>query len=146
MKVPGLRSPHDKIGGIVYFARMLDKIRLHAQGKLPADYRDNLGSGLDDRCVKLLHVNYAGLVERVKQGGSDDEILTWCFQTGRKPSDEEIEIWNDFMRKRGWRDVGSKRLAERLKESGFERRTDIETFFDFIDADEGRPLRDWAAG
>jgi gluconokinase len=35
MNVTGLRSPHDKTGGIVYFGRMIDKIRLHAEGRLP---------------------------------------------------------------------------------------------------------------
>lgn len=146
MKVPGLRSPHDKVGGIVHFARMLDKIRLHAEDKLPPEYRDNLGTGFDLRCCTLLGVQYEDVVARVKLSGTDEDILTWCFEQGHKPSDEDIEIWNDFMRKRGWRDVASKRLGERLKEGGFERRTDIQTFFDFIDADEERPLRDLAAG
>jgi hypothetical protein len=38
MKVPGLRSSFEKVGGIVYFGRMLDKIRLHAAGRLPDGY------------------------------------------------------------------------------------------------------------
>ena len=42
MQVPGLRSSYDKVGGIVYFGRMLDKIRLNAADKLPKDY--NLGT------------------------------------------------------------------------------------------------------
>jgi hypothetical protein len=46
---------------------------LHAQGTLPADY--NLGTGFDGRVCRLLHVEYASLVERVLAGGSDDEIL-----------------------------------------------------------------------
>ena len=79
------------------------------------------------------------LVERVKQqGGADDELLAWAYQHGRKPSEEEIEVWNDFMSKRGWNDPMSPRLTMRLKEAGFENRTDIQTFFDFIDLDEGR--------
>ena len=138
MNVPGLRSCYDKVGGIVHFGRMLDKIRLHAQGKLPAEYHENLGIGFDGRCVNFLHVKYPELVERVRQGGNDGEILQWCFERGRKPSDEEVEIWNGFMMKRGWNDTVSKRLAERKKETGFENRADIQTFFDFIDADEGR--------
>ncbi|MGD0652448.1 MAG: DUF5069 domain-containing protein [Verrucomicrobiia bacterium] len=138
MNVPNLRSCHDTVGGIVYFGRMLDKIRLHAQGKLPADYHENLGKGFDGRCCSFLHVNYDGIVARVKQGGTDNEILQWCFAHGRKPTDEEIGIWNDYMQKRGWRDSSSKRLVERLKESGLSHRTDIQTFFDYIDADEGR--------
>ena len=141
MKVPGLRSPHEPVGGLVYFGRMLDKIRLHAAGKLPADYHENLGKGFDGRCCSFLHVAYDAVVTRVKQGGADEEILQWCFAGGRKPTAEETEIWNDYMRKRGWRDPASKRLAERLKESGFSNRTDIQTFFDYIDADEECPLR-----
>jgi gluconokinase len=143
MNVPCLRSPHDKTRGIVYFGRMLDKIRLHTAGKLPGDYLGNLGIGFDERCVKFLWVEYPALVARVKQGGTDDDILEWCFGQGRKPSDEEIEVWNEFMRKRGWNDDGSARLQQRLVEGGFEKRTDIQTFFDFIDLDEGR---DPAAG
>jgi gluconokinase len=141
MNIPNLRSCHDTVGGIVYFGRMLDKIRLHAQGKLPADYQANLGQGFDGRCCSFLRVSYDNLIARVKQGGIDDEILQWCFAEGRRPTDEEIEVWNHYMRKRGWRDDASKRLAERLKESGLSHRTDIQTFFDYIDADEGRELR-----
>jgi gluconokinase len=138
MQIPNLRSPHEKTGGIVYFGRMLDKIRLHAAGQLPEDYIGNLGIGFDERCVKFLWVEYPALVARVKQGGSDEEILDWCFAQGRKPSEDEIEVWNEFMRKRGWNDDMSPRLQMRLKEGGFESRVDIQTFFDFIDLDEGR--------
>ena len=35
--IPGLRSPFDQINGLVYFGRMLDKIRLHAAGKFAVD-------------------------------------------------------------------------------------------------------------
>ena len=41
---------------------------------------------------------------RVKEGGSDEEMLQWAFERGRKPTEEEIEIWNEFMRKCGWND------------------------------------------
>jgi gluconokinase len=141
MKVSNLRSCHDAVGGIVYFGRMLDKIRLHTAGKLPAEYQPNLGGGFDSRCVNLLGVKYDDVVARVKEGNSDEEILRWCFEHGRKPTEEQIEIWNDFMRKRGWCDGLSKRLAERKAESGLSDRDDIQTFFDYIDADEGRPVR-----
>lgn len=141
MKVENLRSPHEKTGGIVYFARMIDKIRLRAAGQLPADYHKNLGGGFDGRCVNFLWVEYPALVERVKEGGDDEEILDWCFQQGRKPSAEEIEIWNEFMRKRGWNDEGTPMLQRRLREGGFEERADIQTFFDYIDLDEEREPR-----
>lgn len=141
MNVPNLRSPHEKTGGIFYFGRMLDKIRLHAAGALPADYIPNLGDGFDGRCVSFLRIDYSALVERMKQGGADWEILEWAFAQGHKPSDEEIEVWNEFMRKRGWNDAASERLQQRLAEGGFQDRTDIQTFFDYIDLDEGRDPR-----
>ena len=141
MKIPGLRSPHETVGGLVHFGRMLDKIKLHAQGKLPADYHQALGGGFDGRCCAFLGVKYEDVVARVKLGGEDQDILEWCFENGRKPSPEEIDIWSSYLRKRGWRDDASKRLAERKKESGFERRDEIQCFFDYLDADEGREVR-----
>ena len=64
--------------------------------------------------------------------------MEWALQTGRHPDEEEIEIWNEFMRKRGWKDEASERLNERKAEYGLHDRADIETMFQFIDADEGR--------
>ncbi len=140
MNVPNLRSPATKLGGLFYFARMIDKIRLHAAHELPADYVPNLGSGFDERALSFLWIEYPALVERVKAGGTDEEILEWACEQGRRPSEEEIEIWNDFMRKRGWNDEATERLGQRKQESGFAERVEIQTFFDYIDADEGRAV------
>jgi hypothetical protein len=138
MKVPGLRSSYEKVGGIVYFGRMLDKIRLHAVGRLPEGY--NVGTKqrtwFDARCTRFLAVNYEALVERVLAGGKDEEILAWCFEHGRRPDEEEIEIWNEFMIKRGWRDGSSAVVAEAKRQRGFEHRDDIQTAFEFHLADE----------
>ena len=117
---------------------MLDKIRLLAQGELPSDYHANLGKGFDEKCVKFLRVDYDTLVERVTQGGTDDEILEWCFAAGRRPREDDIYVWNEFMRKRGWNDEVSEILQRRKAESGMTGRADIQTSFQFIDADEGR--------
>jgi hypothetical protein len=54
------RSPFDQVGGIVYFARMLDKIRLSVSGRLRHDFRKNIGIGFDGRCTRYLHVDYTG--------------------------------------------------------------------------------------
>lgn len=133
-----LRTPSEKTGGLFYFGRMLDKIRLHAQGELPSDYLANLGKGFDEKCVKFLRVDYDALVERVKQGGTDEEILEWCFTAGRRPPEADIYIWNEFMRKRGWNDEVSEILQRRKADAGMTGRADIQTSFQFIDADEGR--------
>ena len=141
MRVEGLRSPHNKTGGIVYFARMLDKIRLKAAGKLPEEYHANLGGGFDGFCCQLLHLDYPKLAARVNQGGTDEELVEWAYQQGRRPTDFEAMAWNEFMRKRGWNDEASERLTMRKGESGFPGRDDIQTFFDYIDLDEERDPR-----
>jgi hypothetical protein len=138
MSTLGLRSPFSRVGGLVHFGRMLDKIRAHATGELHPDYQANLGKGFDERCVQFLRVDYGQLVERVKQGGTDEEILQWCFGKGRQPPEDEIYVWNEFMRKRGWNDEVSETLKRRKKEAGMAGRSEIETMFAFIDADEGR--------
>jgi hypothetical protein len=136
-----LRSPNEKVGGLFYFGRMLDKIRLHARDELPPDYHENLGRGFDEKCVTFLRIDYDQLAQRLKQGGSDEEILQWCFDNGRRPSEDDIYVWNEFMRKRGWNDEVSEIVERRKADAGMADRSDIQTSFQFIDADEGRPLK-----
>jgi gluconokinase len=139
--IPGLRSPFEQVKGIVYFGRMVDKIRLYASGKLPEGWHAALGSNMktsfDSRCCRFLHIDYAALQKEALKGGGDEQLLEWAFKNGRKPTDEEIEIWNAFMTKRGWRDAGTERLNERLAEIGLPPGT-VQTMFEFIDLDEGR--------
>jgi len=133
-----LRSPREKVGSLFYLGRMLDKIRLHAKGELPRDYHANLGKGFDEKCIKFLRISYDRLVDRVEQGGTDEEILQWCFDNGRRPNEYYVHVWNEFMRKRGWNDEVSEILDRRKQEAGMAKRSEIKTSFQFIDADEGR--------
>ena len=137
-----LRSPAAKVGGIVYVGRMLDKIRVDAKGELPPEYQANLGKGFDGSCTAFLRVDYQQIVELVKQGSTDEEVLSWCFANARKPDGEEIYVWNEFMRKRGWNDEITEFLVRRKKEAGMAGRSEIRTMFEFIDVDEGRSLPD----
>ena len=141
--VPGLRSPYAKVGRLVYFGRMLDKIRLHAAGQLPNDYVANLGESnprvFDGRCCRFLGIAYNDLVARTFAGGTDEEILAWAHARGTPRTDEECTVWNAFMTKLGWRDEVHERLKQRITESGLVGRG-IETMFDLIEADEGRPI------
>ncbi len=151
--IPGLRSPYAKVGRLVYFGRMLDKIRLHAAGRLPPEYVANLGDQgeptvFDARCCRFLGVRYADLVQRTLAGGSDEEILAWAEARGAPHTDEECEIWSTFLRKRGWRDAAHGRLQQRIRESGLGDQP-ILTMFDYIDYDEGRENaadRPWEKG
>lgn len=140
--VPGLRSVYAKVGRLVHFGRMLDKIRLHAAGALPADYHANLGQGFDARLCGFLRVTHADLTARTLAGGSDEEILAWCFERGGSRTDEECVVINRFLSKIGWHDDRAAVLRQRIAASGLEDKP-IQTFFDLIEFDEGRdPVAD----
>jgi len=140
--ISGLRSVYAKVGRLIYFGRMLDKIRLHAAGKLPNDYVDNLGDSkvntLDGRCCRFLGVRYAAIREQTLAGGYDEEILAWVHAHGTARTDEECHVWNRFILKLGWRDERSAALAQRLREAGGFPGKTIETIIDHIEYDEGR--------
>lgn len=137
-----LRSPRDTVGGIAVFGRILDKIRLNArEGSLPPGYHLGFMPGsrsFDDRVCRLLNVDFDALSARTLEGGTDEEILEWCFQTGRKPDAEQVELFNGFMAKRGWRDAATPGLIIQRAEAGLGHREDLVTFFDMMDVEEGR--------
>ena len=123
---------------MLYFARMLDKIRKMDSSELREDFHKNLGKGMDERCVKFLGIDYTDLVKQTLLGGTDEDILQWCFTNGRKLDDNDIFIWNEFLRKVGWRDNVTDILVKRKRESGIEDRDDIVTMIDYFEIDEGR--------
>jgi hypothetical protein len=140
VKNVNLRSPSDKVGGLVYFGRMIDQIRAHSQGKLPPEYQATLGESLDEHCLNFLGVSYDLVGQYVSEGLSDEAILESCFGAGHRPSEAEIYMWNEFMLKRGWHDDASQTLKQLKRDEGFTARSEIETIFQLIDVAEGRAL------
>ena len=136
-----IRSPYAATGGIVTFARIVDKIRLAAEGKLPEGYHVGFMEGnrtFDDRLCRFLGIEWEAFAARVLAGGSDEELLEWAFVNGRRPDQEQIDIWNGFMTKRGWRDSGTPSFITSKAEAGLSERDDLVTFFDLMDVEEGR--------
>ena len=134
------KSPNELIGGMMHFGRMLDKIRRHGRGELPEAYHKNMGipRSADGVCLNFLRINYDDLKKRVMEGGTDEEILEWCYQNGRRLNDGDLTVWNEFMRKFGWKDFASSMLEQQKQAAGISDRADIETISQFIDWEEGR--------
>ena len=74
---------HQKTRGVVYFARMISKIRLHAAGQLPADFISHLGladnTSLDARFCRFWSLDYDKVKARTLAGGTDEEIFDHLF-------------------------------------------------------------------
>ena len=139
MKIEGIIGCYEKTHGMFYFARMCSKIRLHAAGRLPADYDSMLGQGFDGRTCRYLRVRYEDVKAQVLAGGAADAVLEWCFTTGRRPTDEEVLIYNSFMSKRGWRDDETDEfIPDMIREYGVPNDGSMVTDFDLIEMDEGR--------
>src|SRR6266478_6626135 len=132
------RSGYEKAGGMMYFPRMLDKIRLYAHGELRSDFHANLGIGGDGFCTGFLHVAYADLKNRVLAGGTDEEILQWCFEKGRRLNETDLLVWNHFVSKLGWNEKVTPGLERYKAISGLTDRKDIVTIAEYWEVDEGR--------
>ena len=105
-------SAYTKVGGMYFFARTLDKIRLHARGELHEDHHEFLGKAYDGRLCHFLQVEYEALKARVLAGGTDEEIFAWCQENGRGVDETDLLIWNGFASKRGWRDEATASLEK----------------------------------
>jgi hypothetical protein len=121
---------------------MLDRIRSLARGELPPEYVENFEKDCDHKCATFLGINYELLVGYVNDGLTDQAILQSCFGMGRRRSEDEVHMWNEFMRKRGWNDELSGTLENEKKKHAMLSRSEIQTVFQFMDADAGRLVND----
>jgi len=136
--VPGLRSPHAAVRGLVHFPRLLDKARLMAAGRLPADYHAALGRGFDRRVCEALRIPHESLAAEAagRPEASDEELLAWSESRGRSLTEGDIEVLSAFLSKRGWRDDATATFERRRAEAGAP--AGLLTYFELIDWDEGR--------
>lgn len=126
------------MNGWVYLPRFVDKIRLHLAGKLHPDYQENFTKGFDGAWLKAAGVTAEAIIDEVKNSLTDGQVTDWV-RTHVKKTDAEKKAFADFVLNRGRDDeAGKARLKMRKEEAGLAQRDDIQTFVDFIDADEKR--------
>jgi gluconokinase len=132
------RSARESMAGWVYLPRFIDKIRLHAAGKLHADYLENFTKGFDEAWLTAAGVKAEEFLQVVNATLTDGEVCDWVLKNVKK-SDTEKTAFNQFVLNRGGDTEESKsRLQWRKEQSGLAGRDDIRTFVDYIDADEKR--------
>ena len=131
-------SPRDEVSGYVYFARLCSKVRLRASGDLDPEFFPNMGKAMDLWTCQFLHVDYEDLSQVILGGACDQDALEWCWENGTKPNEHELGWWCSYMRNRGFRDDFTEKLIFRKEEAGWQDRDEIQSFFDYLDADDGR--------
>lgn len=135
------RSPREQMDGWVYLPRFIDKIRLHLAGKLPEDYRANFAhGGFDAKWLEAAGLRADDFIPVVRESITDGQVCDWIHRNVSRSSADKA-AFNHHVLNRG-REENDPAIRERLRqrkaESGFAHRDDIQTFVDYIDADEKR--------
>ncbi len=133
------RSPRETMCGWMHLPRFIDKIRLHLAGKLHADYQPNLTKGFDGLWLETAGVQAEQFIEVVKQSITDGQVCDWVRVHAQKP-DSVKAAHRDRMLNYPRKDDAAMqaRLKMRKEQAGLAHRDDIQSFVDFIDADEKR--------
>jgi uncharacterized protein DUF5069 len=133
------RSPRETMCGWMHLPRFVDKIRLHLAGKLHSDYQANFCKGFDGKWLDAAGVEAQQFIEVVRGTTTDGEVCDWVLRNVKKP-DSAKAAHRDSMLSYPKKDDPEMqaRLKMRKEQAGLAHRDDIQTFVDFIDADEKR--------
>ncbi len=126
----------DPIFGLMHLPRFLAKVRHQLAGTLPSSYQKNFTKGFDGLLCLHLGIEPGEVIEIVKESSNEAEV----YQRLRSlfPEDVKAHTWNRFFVQMGLTGESKQRLEDVKAQSGLGHRTDIITFADLIEFDEGR--------
>ena len=133
------RSPRETMCGWMHLPRFIDKIRLHLAGKLHADYQPNFCKGFDALWLETAGVEAQTFIDVVRGSITDGQVCDWVLKNVKK--DDSVRAAHrqrmlNYPKKDDPEMLA--RLKMRKEQAGIAQRDEIQTFVDFIDADEKR--------
>jgi hypothetical protein len=134
------RSPNDQLAGLVSLKRTIDKAKAFNEGHLGEYHYD---CPHDKPLFAFLGTNGEEFARKVKELQTDDKIAEWVKTTGLAgKSPGQIEAFN--RERTQWKPEPGSESAIAFKqtlEKAAPGRTDVTTWFDLLDLDEGRPVK-----
>ncbi len=130
------RSPYETLGGMVHLPRMTDKARAKQAGQL-GEYI--YPCPLDQGLLAFLEIDAETFFERVNQQ-NDDELAHWIQETGAKRTEAEVREWNTTFLSHAPLDDETKARFLKMRAEIAPERSDVTTWVDLIELDEGRPV------
>lgn len=128
------RSPRQKLGGYVILPRAIDKGRAKLAGTI-GEY--HFACPLDKRFLSFVGIEPEALLEQLKAGKGDGEILAWVQENAKnKRADWEIAAWSKFQESKSPDSVQAKEKQAKQIAAINPNRTDIITGFDLLDLDD----------
>jgi hypothetical protein len=133
------RSPRETMCGWMYLPRFVDKIRLHLAGKLHSDYQPNFCKGFDALWLESAGVDPKAFIEVVRGSITDGQVCDWVREHVKK-SESVKAAHRERMLNTPKKDdpEAVARLEMRKAQAGLAARNELQTFVDYIDADEKR--------
>ena len=131
------RSPRIRLGGYVILPRMLDKWRAVIAGT-NGEYHYNCP--LDEHFLKFAGIDPEPLLEQLKTGKGDGEILDWinAHSTNKpnKPNELQIKAWSSWQESRVPSSVETREYMHEAQQKLAPNREDIAGWFDLLDVDD----------
>ena len=132
------RSPYERLGGIVFLPRAIDKMRAHLAGT-KGEYNSHFGTS--ERLLRVLFGLTAEAFERIVREHPADESVLGALRQRVPLSAQDIEDWNEIAIFGGpLTEADWTQHWQRLEASGHGHRREIVTQFDRLDLDEGREV------
>ncbi len=133
------RSPRETMCGWMHLPRFIDKVRLHLAGKLHSDYQAHFTKGFDGLWLETAGVDAARFIDVVRNSITDGQVCDWVRQNVNKPESVKAAHRDRMLNYPRKDDAEMQaRLKRRKEQAGLANRQDVQTFVDFIDADEKR--------
>tara|TARA_B100000408_G_C10235789_1_gene197205 strand:- start:34 stop:453 length:420 start_codon:yes stop_codon:yes gene_type:complete len=129
------RSPYEKVDDYMMLGRTIDKAHATLQGLLGEYMYD---CPLDKRLFGFLGISAHQLLELVENSENDEDVVDSLKTIQVERNTEEIKQFNDQILESGPNDDESQVYFERLRQKHAPDRPDISSWFDIIEAEEGR--------
>ena len=129
------RSPYEKVDDYMMLGRTIDKAHATLQGLLGEYMYD---CPLDKRLFGFLGISAHQLLELVENSENDEDVVDLLKAIQVERNTEEIKQFNDQILESGPNDDESQVYFERLRQKHAPDRPDISSWFDIIEAEEGR--------
>jgi hypothetical protein len=135
--LPSSYLPH-RATGLLHLPRFLAKARKHLRGELPKSYQRNFCKGFDRFLCLHLGVEPVAVVACVREAADEADLDARLLRLF--PADLRVHVWNRELVQKGMSEMGREALNDAKRKMGAEQRTDVISFADMIDFDEGRIL------
>lgn len=133
--LPSAYIPH-RATGLLHLPRFLAKARKHIRGELPKSYQRNFCKGFDRFLCLHLGVDPEAVVQCVREAVDEADLDARLLRLF--PADLRVAAWNRELVQKGMSEMGREALDDAKRKMGAAHRTDVISFADMIDLDEGR--------